>query len=68
MTLRNIALMLHAGLEREKRQWRHTATISAMANAVMNENPKTPAELFPWAFGIDPTERRKTPEEIIQML
>lgn len=68
MTLRDVAIMLHAGIERERAQWRHTATVAAAANAIMNENPKAPDELIPWAFGKEPKPSGKTPEQILSML
>jgi len=66
MTIRDVALMLHAAIERERAQWRHTMTATAASHNTFNEKPKKPSQLMPWAFGEE--GRKPSPEEILSML
>lgn len=56
LTLRDLAIMLHAGVERRREAWRHTMTMAAYTRNLggfwaKRFKPKSPQDLMPWAFG-----------------
>lgn len=56
LTLRDLAIMLWAGVEKRRAAWRHTMTTAAAARNLgafwsKRFRAKRPRDLMPWAFG-----------------